>query len=178
MKAQTFAYILFRIGFVGYLCSALLFQLGEQKITTYLLKQDSKAFGQIIPNRMSRLLFSLLPFIFFVMIVAGALIGLCVSSLWIILTIGIGVLIIYFLTHVPAVLTLGGNFLQIQRFGKTRTYQISDILSVSFQSSRGFIKKSLVIVFYDKKSYWFDMDQYCGIQNVYNELIAQLGEQF
>ena len=173
MKIQTFASVIFYVGFIGYICIALLFQLAEQKIKTYLLKQDSNVFGKIVPRRKARLLLSL-PFIFFVMIVTGALIGIRNSSLWVMLTVVFGSFIIFILMQRPFFLKLDGNFLQVQLLGKERTYQISDILSVSFQPCRGFIPKSLVIVFNDRKSYWFNMDKYCGVQNVYNELIKQI----
>ena len=39
-----------------------------------------------------------------------------------------------------------------------------------FPSCRGFIGKQLVIVFNDGKSYYFDMDHYLGVQNVYNAI--------
>lgn len=173
MQTQGLAYVIFKVGFIGYICIALLFQLAEQKIKTYLLKQDSKVSGGIVPSRKALLLLSL-PFIFFVMIVAGVLIGILNSSLWVVLTIGIGAFIIFFLMQRPIFLTLDGNFIQVQRFGKVRTYQVSDILSISFKSCRGFIKNSLVIVFNDRKIYWFDMDKYCGVQNVYNELVKRI----
>ena len=173
MQTQAFAYVIFKVGFIGYICIALLFQLAEQKIKTYLLKQDSKVFGKIVPSRKARLLLSL-PFIFFVMIVTGVLIGIRNSSLWVVLTIGIGAFIIFFLMQRPIFLKLNGNFIHVQHLGKERTYQISDILSISFRPCRGFIPKSLVIVFTDRKSYWFDMDKYCGVQNVYNELIKRI----
>ena len=173
MQTQAFAYVIFKVGFIGYICIALLFQLAEQKIKIYLLKLDSKVFGKIVPSRKARLLLSL-PFIFFVMIVTGVLIGIRDSSLWVELTIGIVAFIIFILMQRPFFLKLDGNFLHVQHLGKERTYQISDILSISFQPCLGFIPKSLVIVFNDRKSYWFDMDKYCGVQNVYNELIKQI----
>lgn len=173
MQMRTFASVLSYIGFIGLVCSTLLFQLAEQKIKTYLLMQDSKVFGKIIPSRKGHFLLSL-PFIFFVMYVTGALIAIRNSSLWVELTIGIGAFIIFILMQRPIFLKLDGNVLQIQHLGKVRTYQVSDILSISFQSCRGFIRKSLVIVFNDRKTYWFNMDKYCGVQNVYNELIKRM----
>ena len=128
--------------------------------------------GKIIPNRKA-ICFFCLPFVFFAMIIIGRWIQNGDISIFVMLLIGGGVFVLITI-EMPASLELDGNTLYLRSLGKERQYQIQDIYSVSFKSCRGFTGKQLVIIFNDRKSCWFDMDRYYGVQNVYSELTKRM----
>ena len=171
-EMEALASTLIIVGFIGVACVSILFSAAKQKIKSYLLKQDLLVYGKIIPNRKA-ICFFCLPFIFFALIIMGRWIENHDISILVMLLMGGGAFILIKITQ-PTSLELDGNTLYLRSPGKERQYQTEDVYSVSFKSCRGFIGKSLVIIFNDRKSCWFDMDQYCGVQNVYNELTKHM----
>lgn len=171
-EMEALASTLISTGVIGVACISILFSIINQRIKSYLLKQDLMVHGKIIPNRKA-ICFFCLPFVFFAMIIMGLWIQNGDISIFVMLLIGGGVFVLITI-KMPTSLELDGNTLYLRSLGKERQYQIQDIYSVSFKSCRGFTGKQLVIIFNDRKSCWFDMDRYCGVQNVYNELTKRM----
>lgn len=176
MTAQRIcAYILYYVGFFGFVAYISILNAFKNKIAAYIFQQDLKINNQIIP---SKILFrtEILGLGFLLLIVIGLAIGQ--QRQWYppvflaaIVCTFIGIQIF---KESRQKLILDGDYVHIIAFQNEKKYLRSEIRSVQWKSCRGITAKQLIIIFFDGTSYSFNMDCFRGVQNAYNELCNQI----
>lgn len=174
-EIQKISYILFILGFVGFLALVVATNLFHHRIINYLFAKDGAVYGQIIPNRIATV-FTIIPLVFLSMIIVGLSIGHGEYHGLLVLMIGGGVVVTIMLVEQFTYLKIDGQCILINKLWKEKQYCTADVCSVIWKSYRGMIGKQLVITFNDGKSYWFNMDHYMGVQNTYTELKKYLDD--
>ena len=65
---------------------------------------------------------------------------------------------------------LDGQTVSVRYFGKEKQYVVKEITAIAWNPCKGMIGKKLDITFTDGKTYSFEMDGFCGVQNMFNTL--------
>lgn len=168
-EARLIGAWMFRIGFLSFLAIAVLNTVFAQKIRLHLLKQDALVKGEIKPNK-SALLCSLLPLVCLSLIILGMVVGSAEYRALVVLVVGVCALSTIMGADATTVLRMEGSTFAVRRFGKEKTYQMHDVRAVFWKKSRGWIGKTMVLVLNDGRSYWFNMDVFSGVENMYKSM--------
>lgn len=174
-EIQRIARVLVQVGFFGFIALLAVTNLVHQRIVNYLFAKDAAVHGQIIPNRVAAV-FTAIPLVFISMVIVGMSMENGEYHGLLILIMGGGLMIGFMLMEQFTYLKIDGQYILINKLGKMKQHSMTDIRCVTWKSCRGIIGKQLVVIFNDGKSYWFNMDHYMGVQNVFNELKKHLDD--
>lgn len=164
--------ILYWIGLLGFGAAIVLDLVCNPIIAREILKQDAAVTGEIRPNGKAMLIW-LLPMLFLVLMVFGIAIVDGAYHILLIVVFGAGGMGVLVGTEMRTYLQLDGQTLVIRKPGTVREYRLSQVRAVSWKPCRGIIGKFLFLVMEDGTSYWFNMDFYVGVQNMYYILSAE-----
>lgn len=164
--------VLYWIGLLGFGIMVALDALYNRKIAAKLLAQDAAVIGEIRPNAKAISLY-LLPVFFLILMIVGIAIANGTYHILLIVFIGGGGMGLFLGADASTYLKREGEILIIHRLGKIREYQLSQVRAVSWKTCRGVIGKAMVLVMNDGTSYWFNMDTFAGVQNMYQILSAE-----
>jgi hypothetical protein len=163
---------LLRIGFVGMAAIVALEHLFYEKLVARRFRQISSLQGEIRINRAA---------VFERIAPALCMSVLCVgfavkSGQWFVTVLLFVPMGMFALKVVDATthLKLDGDKITIRRWGRERTYRLEDVQGVFWRGDRGLIGKTMVLVLHDGKSYWFSMDDFCGVEYAYNYISRYL----
>lgn len=165
-----------RIGMTGAFVFVGLTVLFREKIIFKILINDAQVRGGIrfsFPN----ILPVLLPMGCILLLWIGSGISSGESHAWFMTLLAVCLLAGIIGTECSTSLILDGQVIIIRRYRKERQYHLSDVRTVFWRKHRGFIGKSMVLVMHDGTSYWFNMDTFVGVQNMYHILSAETEEQ-
>ena len=142
------------------------------KLIERRLQQSASLQGEIRANK-SALLEKLIPIICVVVLVIGEILQSNQPFMGIFMLVPAGMLVLM-VADATTVLKLDGSTFTIRRWGREKTYRIEDVRGVLWRKHRGLLGHSMVLVLHDGKSYWFDMDVFCGVQSVYDYISQRI----
>ena len=119
------------------------------------------------------LLEKLVPIICIIVLLIGEILQTNQPFWAIFLLVPAGMLVLM-VADATTVLKLDGSTFTIRRWGREKTYRIEDVRGVLWRKHRGLLRHSMVLVLHDGKSYWFDMDVFCGVQSVYDYISQRI----
>ena len=174
-ELENLGFWLFRIGFIGLAAVALLGGWISPKLLERRLQQSASLQGEIRANK-SALLEKLVPIICITVLLIGEILQTNQPFWAIFLLVPAGMLVLM-AADATTVLKLDGNTFTISRWGREKTYRMEDVRGVLWRKYRGLLGHSMVLILHDGKSYWFNMDDFCGVQSVYDHISQRINEK-
>lgn len=163
---------LLRIGFVGLVAIASLQTMFFEKLVARRFHQVSSMQGEIRFNRLA-FLERIAPAVCMSMLNIGFAIQIGQWFVTILLIVPMGMLALS-AADATTWLKLDGATFTVARLGRQKTYRMEDVRAVFWRNHRGLIGRSMVLVLHDGKSYWFDMDNFCGVEYAYKYISRYL----
>lgn len=163
---------LLRIGFVGLVAIASLQTMFYEKLVARRFHQVSSMQGEIRFNRLA-FLERIAPAVCMSMLNIGFAIQIGQWFVTILLLVPMGMLALS-AADATTWLKLDGATFTVARLGRQKTYRMEDVRAVLWRNHRGLIGRSMVLVLHDGKSYWFDMDNFCGVEYAYKYISRYL----
>lgn len=172
-EAKCIGNWLLRIGFLGLVACVALSELLHYRIVAKRLIMCGSVKEEVRANPKALGLI-LIPFGCMLLIMLGLIVSTGNQGVVLILLMGVGLICGFMATDAATSLKLDGGMLTVRRLGKERTYAMEDVRGIYWRRVRGIIGKSMVLVMSDGKIYWFSMDTFDGVEDVFRRISLRL----